>query len=155
MKRLLYLGFVLVLALGACARQSKGVLDFDSATQEISAAYGEKEGFVRADEDFVLTNFGAPDYVTDSAVFLSDTGEIGIFALSDAKHAPKMQKTIEEYLTLERESVVSLAELYPADELSARLARFDSARVGAVGSTVYYYMLDANAATAVEKLFRK
>lgn len=155
MKRHLWLILTLLLVFSACARQPTNTLDFSLAVQELSASYSDSTGFSRADEDFVLTNFGSPEYVTDSAVYLSDKGEIGIFALSDTKHAEDMIKIIKTYLSLERESVVALSELYPADELSARLARFDNARVGAVGSTVYYYMLESDNSQTAQKLFGK
>ena len=153
MKRLFLLVFALTLLLAGCSRQSREPHSFEKMVSDISSTYGEEKGFTRADRDFVETNFGTPSCVRESAVFLSDTGEIGIFYLSDAKYATDIKESIEAYLAIEREAVVSLAELYPADELSARLARFDSARVDAVGNIVYYYMLDAKEADAVQKLF--
>ena len=145
----------LMLCFGGCDRQSEQPPDFVTTKQQLSAAFDEREGFSRADEDFVTTNFGDPPYLLDSAVYLSDTGEIGVFSLSDVKHTAEMQEKIKAYLATEREAVVSLAALYPADELSARLARFDSARVGAVGATVYYYMLDADIGSVARNLFKK
>ena len=155
MKVLLLLLLTLTLFFGSCERQGGTTLDFVTTKQQLSAAFDEREGFSRADEDFVTTNFGAPAYLLDSAVYLSDEGEIGVFSLSDVKHAAEMQEKIKAYLAIEREAVVSLATLYPADELSARLARFDNARVGGIGATVYYYMLDANITGVAKKLFKK
>ena len=155
MKLFCILVLTLTLCLGSCDRQSATPIDFVTTKQQLSAAFEEREGFSRADEDFVATNFGAPDYLLDSAVYLANNGEIGVFSLSDAKHAADMQEKIKAYLSTEREAVISLAELYPAEELSARLARFDGARVGAVGATVYYYMLDANVSAVAKKLFQK
>lgn len=153
MRVLLLLMLSLLLTLGACDGREANAPDFVTTKQQLSAAFDEREGFLRADEDFVATNFGTPDYLLDSTVYLSDRGEIGVFSLSDPRHADRMQAVIKEYLATEREAVISLAALYPADELSARLARFDNARVGAVGSTVYYYMLDGEVTGVAERLF--
>lgn len=155
MRMLLLLMLSLLLTLGACDGREASAPDFVTTKQQLSAAFDEREGFLRADEDFVATNFGTPDYLLDSTVYLSDTGEIGVFSLSDPRHAAKMQAAIKEYLATEREAVISLAALYPADELSARLARFDNARVGTVGSIVYYYLLDTESAATAQEIFGK
>lgn len=151
MKRFLLCCLVMLFVLVSCARGSE--LSFDTLHQGVATHYGE-QGFVRADSDFVESNFGKPDYLADSAVFLSERGEIGIFSLNDPAHAEEMLALVNDYLALEQRSVIELAALYPADELEARLARFENAQSGAVGSVVYYSLLDEKDATTLQELLK-
>lgn len=140
----------LCLLFSACATQPKE-LDLQAAAQRTMESY-EANAFVRADEDFVATNFGTPEYLEEAAVYYTQNGdgtEFGFFRLSDAKYTAEMERLIRDYLASERESVEALAALYPAEELQARLARFDSVTVGAVGNTVYYFLTEPTIAKNV------
>ena len=154
MKKLCFL-CALCLCFAACGRESAD-MGVEEAAERVMAEY-ERNAFVRADEDFMEANFGAPDYVTESAVYYAQNGddtEFGFFRLSDAKYGADMEKIIQTYIQSERESVEALAALYPAEELSARLARFDGATVNTVGLTTYYVIADAKTVKKTENLFK-
>ncbi len=138
------------LLFSACATQPKE-LDLQAAAQRVMESY-EANAFVRADEDFVATNFGTPEYLEEAAVYYTKNGdgtEFGFFRLSDARYTADMEQALKDYLASERESVEALAALYPAEELQARLARFDGATVGAKGDTAYYFLTDPTIAKTV------
>ena len=154
MKRFLCLCLLLFLLFG-CAKEEKS-LDFETAASRILEA-SENGAFVRADEDFVKTNFGAPDYLTEAVVYYAerdDGTEFGFFRVSDAMHVSDMEQTVSEYLATEREAVESLAALYPAEELNARLARFQHAKTGARDTVVYYCLGDDALCKAFERAIR-
>ena len=138
MKRLFLLFLTLALFLPACAKQS-GSQD-DPRKQLFSIS--EFASLTRADDDFVETNFGDPDYLDEGEVYFSDKGEVGFFLLEDTRYVQEMIKSIERYLSTERDSLLALAELYPTNELETRLRRFDHAKVEARGALVYYLLLD-------------
>ena len=142
MKRL-GLMIVTLLCIAGCARQGD-LIDMETATRAVQNEYGD-DSLVRAEDDLVRANFGDLDYVQEAAVYYTENAdgtEFGFFKLSDKKFAPQMEAVIKEYLKTEREAVESLAALYPAEELSARLARFDNATVGRLGNIVYYCIAD-------------
>lgn len=151
MKRFLLFCLVMLLLLVSCSRESE--ISFDALHQGVATHYGE-QGFLRADPDFTESNFGKPDFLSDSAVFLSERGEIGIFSLNDPARAAEMLTLVNDYLALEQRSVIELAALYPADELEARLARFENAQSGAIGSVVYYSLLDEKDAATLQGLLK-
>ena len=149
MKRLAFMILVLLLASG-CARQS-GLVDMESAARAAQNEYGDT-ALVRAEDDLVHANFGDPDYLEEAAVYYTqnaDGTEFGFFKLSEEKFVPQMEAVIQEYLRTEREAIESLAALYPAEELSARLARFDGAIVGRSGNIVYYCLADSATAQRI------
>ena len=154
MKKLCFL-CALCLCFAACGRESAD-MGVEEAAERVMAEY-ERNAFVRADGDFMEANFGAPDYVTESAVYYAQNGdgtEFGFFRLSDSKYGADMEKIIQTYIQSERESVEALAALYPAEELAARLARFDGATIGASGDTVYYFLTEQTVAHKVLKTFK-
>lgn len=149
-------GFCIALAvlclLTACGRKAPSG-DLQAATRNVTAIYAADE-LRLADDDFVLNNFGALDYVERAEVYLSANGdgtEIGFFQLTDTSHTGKMKSAIREYLESERRSVESLAALYPGEELNRRLSRFDSATVAESGTLVYYIVAASHDAQKIQK----
>ena len=154
MKRFLCFCLGIVLLVG-CAKEQASV-DIEAVAHKMIEA-SENITFVRADEDFVKTNFGTPDYLTEVVVYYAERGdgtEFGFFRVSDAMHVAEMEQTVLEYLTTERAAVESLAALYPAEELNARLARFQHAKTGARDTVVYYCLGDDALCKAFERAIR-
>ena len=116
----------------------------------------EKESFYEADEDFIADNFGELPYVQEAKVFLGSgekMQEFGIFRLTDRQKASELKMILKDYLATEKEALTSLSTLYPAEELSARLAAYEGAHVGSEGMLVYYFVLEcAQAKVALEAL---
>ena len=136
--------FVIAMLLSGCS-QNKANMTPQKAAEAVLTEYGEHTQFVRAEEDFLSTNFGSCDYVREAAVYFSENGdgnEFGFFRLSDEQYSNEMIAKIQEYINSERQSVVSLAALYPSDDLSNRLQRFDHATVGHMGDLVYYFITE-------------
>jgi hypothetical protein len=73
MKKICFL-FVLLLAFSGCSRETMDMTP-EKAAEVALTEYGENTGFVRADEDFLTTNFGSRDYVRESAVYFSENGD--------------------------------------------------------------------------------
>lgn len=137
--------FLLLLLLCSCQKGQPDANVADVAGRVLDVC-GDTPSFLAADPDFVTTNFGEADFVEDAAIYMSedfDGTEFGIFRLTDTKHEKEMLSLIRAYIQSEREAVESLAALYPAEELSARLARFDNAVVGTSNGVVYYLLMDA------------
>ena len=82
------------------------------------------------------------------------SGKSTLAAFLAEKYGADVEKIIQTYIQSERESVEALAALYPAEELSARLARFDGATVKTVGLTTYYVIADAKIVKKTENLFK-
>ena len=132
----------LLLLLTACATAQ--AQSAESAANAALESYGAAN-YVRADDDFLTTNFGELPYVKNAVIYLSKNGdgsEFGFFELTDTRHQNELVAAIKAYLASEEQSVRSLAALYPADDLQARLARFERARVGIEGELVYYAVTD-------------
>ncbi|MBE6701807.1 MAG: hypothetical protein E7585_00125 [Ruminococcaceae bacterium] len=150
MKKILLLLTVLLLFLPSCKKET--TLTPETAAERVLAEWAIP--FVRADEDFVRTNFADLDGVKDAAVYLSeenDGTEFGFFALSDKSRLNEAQANIREYIASERQQVLSLAALYPGEELNARLSRYDSATVGTTGDLVYYFIAERDVAQRLLK----
>ena len=140
----------------ACSREATDITP-EKAAETVLSEYGENTAFVRAEEDFLTTNFGARDYVRESAVYFSENGdgsEFGFFRLSDEQYSDEMIAAIQSYIKSERQSVESLAALYPADDLTNRLDRFDNATVGHMGDLVYYFITEPTVAKNAVRRFR-
>lgn len=155
MKKICFL-FVLLLLFSGCSRE-KLDLTPEKAAEVVLTEYGENTQFVRAEEDFLTTNFGSHDYVREAAVYFSENGdgsEFGFFRLSDEQYSAEMIAAVQEYINSERQSVESLAALYPADDLSNRLQRFDNATVGHMGDLVYYFITEPTVAKNAVRRFR-
>ncbi len=139
MKRLFILMTLLLLILSGCGRSEPEASDIRTLLMQ------KPEDYFTADEDFIKTNFGLPHYVKTAEVYLSRAGdgrEIGFFLLTDTAYCEQQLLQIRDYLASEEESVRALAALYPADELQARLERFQHAKVGCSDRLVYYALTD-------------
>ncbi|MBQ8340758.1 MAG: hypothetical protein IJY22_00090 [Clostridia bacterium] len=137
-KTMFLLSLCLLLALGGCRGQADPAQTMDQAASSMLTAHG-KDRYVLADEDFVTTNFGSEDHIKRAAIYLSREGdgtEFGFFELTDVKYRDRMIAEIRAYLAEEEAAVRSLAALYPANDLQARLYRFTRAKVGATGNLV-------------------
>ena len=140
MKKLLLLLLPLLLLFFACKPQSPA-----AGLEEAKMSLFSKsplQDFTRADEDFIATNFGPPDYVQDHAVYLAQGCEAGFFTLKSDSDRAKMEKVIRAYLTRELEAAEGLAALYPSEEMQARVDRLKKAQVGGTNTFVYYLVLD-------------
>ena len=111
--------------------------------------------FKEADADYVENSFDFEKAPDASALYFGEEFgvEFGVFAFADNESARKEAKRIEEYLAREEQSVRDLAALYPAAELSARLARYKNASVRVKGNTVAYFLLSDTDRTAAEAAF--
>ncbi len=139
----------------SCA-QDGGDTDIPSAVSAVRASYADG-ALVQADADLVTTNFGALDFVDVAEVWLTENGdgtEFGFFHLTDTRRAGELQARIRDYLANERQAVESLAALYPAEELQARLDRFTHAKVGQAGAVVYYLLADVDTVKQISDALR-
>lgn len=146
--------FCLAGALCAC-RKAEDTPDLPTAFARVQQALGGAETFVTADDDFIATNFGEAEYLSQSRVCFDAGGatrEIGLFLLNDPAKVAEFEERIRAYLKKEAEALASLAALYPAGELENRLALYQNAAVGSKVALVYYFVLeraDAQKALAV------
>ena len=62
---------------------------------------------------------------------------------------------IKNYIKAESEQVKTLAALYPAEELEARLARYEKATIGSKGKLVYYIVADRPISEKIRNVIRK
>ena len=156
MKRVFCLLISLSLFFCACQGKTESASSLLSAATRVQNALGGKESFYEADEDFIADNFGELPYVQEAKVFLGcgeKMQEFGIFRLTDRQKASELKMILKDYLATEKEALTSLSALYPAEELSARLAAYEGAHVGSEGMLVYYFVLEcAQAKVALEAL---
>ncbi len=133
---------VFCLLFPSCADRATDGADAPGEISERVAAALDTERFVRADEDFIRTNFGNEGLKEGAVFFERDgIGEWGVFELEDRAAALAFQENVRQYLQIEREAVESLAQLYPAEELDARLSLYENAVVDSQNVTVYYLLL--------------
>ena len=141
----------LTLLLLGCSKNAAAPTTLDATADEALSVLSAGRTFTRADEDFIKTNF--PDAIIEAAaVYYADDGtEFGIFSV-DVSQKETVTAAIRTYLDSEEQSVRSLADLYPADDLNARLSRFDNAQLGSLGDTLVYYLLtDAESARKITR----
>ncbi len=143
MKQMLFLVLIISLLLVGCrGKVADGKSEIASDVTEIQEVLGGKERFDAADEDFVATSFEDRAFEERGVYFMRDGfGEFGAFLLPSAAEAAAFEGTVRAYLAREAEAIRSLAALYPAEELEARLACFDEASVVRRGAAVYYFAL--------------
>ncbi len=156
MKKLLVLLLSVILLLPSCQRADAATDSLTNAVKRIQSALVKGEDFTTADEDFIADNLGSPAYLEEGTVCF-DTGtnarEFGVFRLKDRTKANEFKEAVRTYLQNESEALASLAELYPAEELEARLALYQNATVGNEGMLVFYFVLDKKeTAKAMEAL---
>lgn len=143
MKRMILLALSISLLLVGCGRKATdGKKEITSDVAEIQAVLGGKERFDEADEDFIATSFEDRAFEEQGVYFMCDGfGEFGTFLLPSAAEAAAFEGAVRAYLDREAEAIRSLAALYPAEELEARLACFDDAKILRRGAAVYYFAL--------------
>lgn len=113
--------------------------------RHICNALGGEDGFLLADEDFISSNLGEQEFLSEARICLGNDGktrEIGLFLLTDRRRAQELMAALRVYLQSEYEALSSLAALYPAEELEERLSLYQNATVGSEGMLVYYFVLD-------------
>ncbi len=143
MKRVMFLMLALSLLLFGCrSKLTDGKSEVMSDAVQIQDVLGGKERFDVADEDFVATSFEDRVFEESAVYFVRDGfGEFGAFLLPSAAEAAAFEGTVRTYLAREAEAIRSLAALYPAEELEARLACFEGASILRRGAAVYYFAL--------------
>ena len=143
MKKLCWMLMAILLLLGGCKGNEKvGKTEALTGVERVQSVLGGKERFTTADEAFVEANFDAGSLAFHTVLFENDGayGEIGVFSAKDGK-AVALEEAVRAYLAREAEAIRSLASLYPADELEARLSCYEKAIVGREGQLVYYFAL--------------
>ena len=136
--------FCLTGALCACCK-TEDTPDLPAALSRVQENLGGENAFLTADEDFITTNFGEADHLTQGRVCFDADGatrEIGLFLLDDRGKTAEFEQKVREYLATEAEALAALSALYPAGELESRLALYKNATVGSRGAMVYYFVLD-------------
>lgn len=142
MKKLCLL-FPLLLLLCACAQ--KPTVTLAKVEAAALSSYGADDYFL-ADGDYVTASFPDARHLKHARIYLSkenDGREFGIFELSDSRYISETVGAIRRYLENEEQSVRSLASLYPAAELAARLNRLDRVRIECAGNVISYYLVEA------------
>lgn len=146
MRRLLPFFLACFFLFSSCNTASaSGEVSIRHVMTRIQNALGGEETFVAADDDFTETNLDATVTVRERLVSFGsgqEVKEIGLFLLDDRRDAAALKENIQVYLKNEQEAISSLAELYPAEELEARLSLYRNATVGAEGMLVYYLVLN-------------
>ena len=153
-KLILFIVLSACLLLSACAAKDLPVTE--NLEERIKQAVDIP--FVRADEDFGQTNFDGLSGVKSWRVYLSEENngtEYGFFVMESNDDVARMQELIRAYIDSEYEQVRSLAALYPAEELEARLSRYEKATVGAKGKLVYYIVADRPISERIRHVFQQ
>lgn len=109
------------------------------------------------DEDFLETTFDFITKTEDHVLLLdtSDSGtrEIGIFKTADGTTTADVEHGIRDYLKSEQEALSSLCALYPTDDLTERLWRYQNATVMTKGAYVAYFVLSQNDTKTAKSAF--
>lgn len=143
MKKLCWVFFIPLLIFSGCTgRTSNENIEVLSGVERVQAALGGKERFSEADNAFVTTHFDADALLDHVVLFESDGayGELGVLHAKKGEEAT-LERAVRAYLSREAQAIRSLASLYPAEELEARLACYEQALVGREGALVYYFAL--------------
>ena len=158
MRRICFVMLALLLFLGGCKGNTpREKVEVMTGVERVQSVLGGKERFAVADEAFVTANFDPDSLAQHTVLFESDGayGELGIFSAKDGK-AVALEQAVRAYLAREAEAIRSLASLYPADELQARISCYEEAIVGREGEIVYYFALPREQAQrALAALFEK
>jgi hypothetical protein len=129
----------------------------EETVRVILTALDEEDEFHPADPDYLENCFAFEAAPTDAAIFFGEEYgiEIGVFFFADAATAKASLPAVREYLATEEQSVRDLAALYPAEELRARLFRYENAVVLQKGRTVAYFLLEEDDRATAERTFLK
>ena len=153
MKRFLWILMVFSLFLTGCGKQAT-----TQTPDALSAAILEHlpdMKFTPCDGDYVENGFDFAEFPTAYALcFGEEFGmEIGVFSFENQGAAWAGAEAVKAYLAREEQAVRDLSALYPANELTARLSRYQSATVHVRGNTVAYFLLPDTARTTAETAF--
>lgn len=143
-KKLLSAVLALCLLLSACAKDRVDV-SAAALTERLKENLSAKGVLLQADDDFFLLNFPDTPAPAKRAVYYSGatpTTEYGVFQMENEKDATDMEQAVRAYLETEKESRISLAQLYPTQDTNEDCTRFARALVGRSGKTVYYFVGD-------------
>ena len=153
MKRFLLIISLLALCLTGCDERSVTQTPDALASAVLASINGAE--FTPCDPDYVENSFDFEDFPTAHALYFGNEYglEFGVFAFEDNGAAHRAAQAVRDYLAREEGAVRDLAALYPAAELSARLARYAHAGVHVAGNTVAYFLLSEADRTAAEAAF--
>ena len=152
MKKVLAVVFAILPLLYACDH-NKTMPDMQAVSEAVLSAVEQKEALALADDDFEESNFDLDEQTDEARIYVDEGREIGIFKLEDDGDATLVERRIKDYIAGEKESISSLLELYPSEELSARLSRYQNAVILSKNGYVCYLILEKGELAAAEQAF--
>ncbi len=152
MKRALLLTLALLLLLCAC-NHKESTPDMGTVSEALLSCAEEREALVLADDDFEESNFDLDEQTDEVRIYIDEGREIGVFRLESHGDAKTVENRIRDYIASEKESISSLLELYPSEELSAKLSRYENAAVLSKNGYVCYLILEKDELAAAEQAF--
>lgn len=152
MKRALLLTLALLPILCAC-NHKESAPDIGTVSNALLSHLEEKQTLILADDDFEESNFHLDEQTDEVRIYIDEGREIGIFQLESDGDATLVERRIRDYIASEKESISSLLELYPSEELSARLSRYENAVVLRKNDYVCYLILEKDELAAAEQAF--
>lgn len=150
-------GYLVLLAalllLGGCAGDGEGKVRDDVAVADLAAAADEKiegsDGLIEPGDGYIsgfmkLEPEELGDYVVKISAFSTSINEYGIFKAGSSGEAETLEKTIQGYLDMRRETWMQeyLPEEYP---------KLKDAGVTRMGSYVFYTILSEEERPAVQE----
>lgn len=152
MKKILIIVFALLPMLCACNHDKKSP-DIGTVSEALLSCAEEKEALVLADDDFEESNFDLDEQTDEVRIYIDEGREIGIFRLEADGDATSVERRIRDYIASEKEAISSLLELYPSEDLSAKLSRYQNAVVLSKNGYVCYLILEKDELAAAEQAF--
>lgn len=150
---LLLLSLILLL----CSCKSEATANCRLTAARICASLDDGEDFQSADDDFISATFDFTDTTKENVLFLdtNDGGmrEIGIFMVENISDAKAVEQKIRAYLEGEAEAITSLLALYPTDDLSERLWRYQNATLLSKGHYIAYFVLSHEESKTAKAMF--
>jgi hypothetical protein len=153
-KRRFCLLLPLFLLLLGCQRAAADVFEPQDLTAELLAKLEDANELTKADDDYLETNL--PTLAGKGVVYFGedDICELGVFRLKSTAAANDALSSIRAYIAEEREVLLSLAALYPSDDMNERLWCYDHAKAERAGTLVYYFIMDAESLSAAESIVK-
>ena len=152
MKKFLIIVFALLPMLCACNHNKKSP-DIGTVSEALLSCLEGKQALILADDDFEENNFGLDEQTDEARIYIDQGREIGIFRLEADADATLVERRIRDYIASEKESISSLLELYPSEELSAKLSRYENAVILSKNGYVCYLILEKDELAAAEQAF--
>lgn len=152
MKRAIIVVLALLLVLCACEKE-KRVPTIEEVSEAVLSSLKDKGSFVLADEDFEESNFDLDEQTNEARIYIDEGREIGIFKLEPNGDAARVEHVIRDYIAGEKESISSLLELYPSEELSEKKSRYESAVVLSQNSYICYFVLSKEELVSAKQAF--